>query len=95
MSLLFFFFLAVIWIYRRLSFHSESSSYVNSGPDFSKPTPRLPSDAVAAGGIGRDTGSHRRTHQDRREARCSGVLGSGLSGGDMTKAAALAQFLLQ
>lgn len=35
------------------------------------------------------------THQDSSELRKSGVVGSGLSGGEVTKAAALAQFLLQ
>lgn len=36
-----------------------------------------------------------RTHQDSKELRKSGVVGSGLKGGEVTKAAALAQFLLQ
>lgn len=35
------------------------------------------------------------THQDSSELRKSGVVGSGLSGGEVTKAAAFAQFLLQ
>lgn len=35
------------------------------------------------------------THLASRVLRWSGVLGSGLTGGDVTKAAALAQFLLQ
>lgn len=34
-------------------------------------------------------------HLDSREVRWSAVVGSGLIGGDVTKAAALAQFLLQ
>lgn len=36
-----------------------------------------------------------KTHQDSKEFRKSGVVGSGLRGGEVTKAAALAQFLLQ
>ena len=35
------------------------------------------------------------THHDSKEFRKSGVVGSGLRGGEVTKAAALAQFLLQ
>ena len=35
------------------------------------------------------------SYQERRELRYSGVLGSVLRGGDITKAAALAQFLDQ
>lgn len=34
-------------------------------------------------------------HLDSREVRWSAVVGSGLIGGEVTKAAALAQFLLQ
>lgn len=34
-------------------------------------------------------------HLDSREVRWSAVVGSGLMGGEVTKAAALAQFLLQ
>lgn len=47
------------------------------------------------GGQGVGTTAQRRAHQDSREVRRSGVLGSGLMGGEVTKAAALAQFLLQ
>lgn len=36
-----------------------------------------------------------RSPQDSKELRKSGVVGSGLRGGEVTKAAALAQFLLQ
>lgn len=36
-----------------------------------------------------------KTHQDSKEFKKSGVVGSGLRGGEVTKAAALAQFLLQ
>lgn len=45
----------------------------------------------AQNGKGEQTG----THQDSKELRKSGVVGSGLRGGEVTKAAALAQFLLQ
>ena len=35
------------------------------------------------------------SHQASREVKWSGVVGSGLRGGEVTNAAALAQFLLQ
>lgn len=46
-------------------------------------------------GQGVGSAAQHRAHQDSREVRRSGVLGSGLMGGEVTKAAALAQFLLQ